>query len=237
MTMIGKSRPVRAAALRRSSANRCSSPGTSLAGTECLDIFSPAPGDREVISQALRDSSIETKIAPRSVRIAACAGRRVSLSIIGSRVGTSATSLSRSEGRQPNAHRIFLRKPGVVDNPGFDRAAAFDDRQGHLLYPAETPLIRPRRGGDEMQQRLVLGRDPGRCRYRRDRLDALALFRQQQAPAVITQRLRPIRVPHHLSERLDIGTKAFLPVIAHAPFPQENALRVARTVTLEQAIS
>ena len=73
--MIGKSRPVRAAALRLSSANRCSRPDTSLAGTECLDIFSPAPGDREVISQALRDSSIETKIAPRSVRIAACAGR------------------------------------------------------------------------------------------------------------------------------------------------------------------
>src|SRR3954465_14481054 len=72
MTMIGKSWPVRAAALRRSSANRCSSPDTSLAGTECLDIFSPAPGDRDVISQVLRDSSIETKIAPRSVRIAAC---------------------------------------------------------------------------------------------------------------------------------------------------------------------
>jgi hypothetical protein len=33
-----------------------------------LDIFSPPPGDRDVISQALRDSSIETKIAPSSVR-------------------------------------------------------------------------------------------------------------------------------------------------------------------------
>jgi len=41
MTIIGKSRPVRAAALRLSSANRRSSPDTSLAGTECLDIFSP----------------------------------------------------------------------------------------------------------------------------------------------------------------------------------------------------
>src|SRR4051812_40131677 len=74
MTMIGKSRPVRAAALRLSSTNRCSSPDTSLAGTECLDIFSPAPGDRDVISQVLRDSSIETKIAPRLVRIGACVG-------------------------------------------------------------------------------------------------------------------------------------------------------------------
>jgi hypothetical protein len=52
------------------------------AGTECLDIFSPPPGDRDVISQVLRDSSIETKIAPRSVRIAACAGRVVSSGIV-----------------------------------------------------------------------------------------------------------------------------------------------------------
>src|SRR3954453_2489668 len=110
MTMIGKSRPVRVAALRLSSANRCSRPGTSLAGTECLDIFSPAPGDREVISQALRDNSIETKIAPRSVRIAACGGWGASLSIIGSRVGASATSLFWSAGRLPNAHRIFRVK-------------------------------------------------------------------------------------------------------------------------------
>src|SRR4051812_47220123 len=223
MTMIGKSRPVRAAALRLSSANRCSSPDTSLAGTECLDIFSPAPGDRDVISQVLRDSSIETKIAPRSVRIAACGGWEASLSIFGSRVGASATSLSRSAGCSPNAHRIFLRKAGVVDDPGFDRAAAFDHWQGQLLYPAENPLVRPRRVGNKMQQRLVLGRDPGRRRYRRDRLDALAVARQQQAQAVITQWLYPIRVPDHLGERLDIGRKPFLPVLPHTPFPKNHA--------------
>ena len=42
MTIIGKSQPVRAGALRLSSANRRSSSDTSLAGTECLDIF-PRP--------------------------------------------------------------------------------------------------------------------------------------------------------------------------------------------------
>ena len=63
-----------------------------------LDIFSPPPGDRDVISQARRDSSSETKIAPRSVRIAACAGRGASSGIIASRAGASATSLSRSTG-------------------------------------------------------------------------------------------------------------------------------------------
>jgi hypothetical protein len=36
------------------------------------------------------------------------------LSIIGSRVGASATSLSRSAGRSPNAHRIFLFFRGLV---------------------------------------------------------------------------------------------------------------------------
>ena len=81
MPIIGKSQPVRAAALCLSSANRRSSPNTTLAGTECLDIFSPPPSARNVISQALRDSSIETKIAPRSVRIAAAqAGVRLQAS-------------------------------------------------------------------------------------------------------------------------------------------------------------
>src|SRR5205814_9959657 len=77
-------------------------------------IFSLAPGDRDVISQALRDSSIETKIAPRSARIAACAGRGASSGIIAARVGASATSLSRSGGREANAHGIFRRSAEAV---------------------------------------------------------------------------------------------------------------------------
>src|SRR4051794_20083402 len=111
--------------------------------------------------------------------------RTSGLSIFGSRVGASATSLSRSAGCSPNAHGIFLRKAGVVDDPGFDRAAAFDNRQDQLLYPAENPLVRPRRVGDEMQQQLVLGQTPGRGRHRRDRLDALAFAWQQQAQTII----------------------------------------------------
>ena len=123
--------------------------------------------------------------------------------------------------RHPDRVTALLRKSGVVDDPGFNCVALFNDRQGQLLYPAENPLIRPRRVGDEMQQRLVLGRDPRRRRYRRDRLDALALARQQQAPAIITQRLRPIGMPDHLSQCLDIGRKPFLPVLAHALFPKK----------------
>jgi hypothetical protein len=52
----------------------------------------------------------------------------------------------------PDRVVAFLRKPSVVDDPGFNRAAAFDHRQSQLLYAAENPLVRPRRVGDEMQQ-------------------------------------------------------------------------------------
>src|SRR4051794_32172537 len=52
--MIGKIWPVRARAFWRRSANRANNPATSPARTLCLDIFSPAPGDREVISHVDR---------------------------------------------------------------------------------------------------------------------------------------------------------------------------------------
>src|SRR3954464_13197596 len=45
-------------------------------GTECLDIFSPPPGARDVMTQVERLSSRDTKIALRSVRIAACSSGR-----------------------------------------------------------------------------------------------------------------------------------------------------------------
>src|SRR3954462_14679028 len=44
--------------------------------TACLDIFSPPPGAREVMTQVERLSSRDTKIALRSVRIAACSSGR-----------------------------------------------------------------------------------------------------------------------------------------------------------------
>ena len=48
--MMGKQRPVCASAFRLNSANRASSPATSPATTMCFDIFSPPPGDSEVIN-------------------------------------------------------------------------------------------------------------------------------------------------------------------------------------------
>src|ERR1019366_189247 len=88
MTMIGKDFPVRANVFCLNSEKRASSPQMSPAGTLCFDIFSPAPGDSEVISQIERLSSNETKIAPRSLRMALGASGRSALTCMAvSRVG------------------------------------------------------------------------------------------------------------------------------------------------------
>jgi hypothetical protein len=54
--------------------------------------------------------------------------------------------------RHPDRMTPLLGKAGIVDDPGFNRTAGFDNRQDQLLYPAENPLLRPRRVGDKMQQ-------------------------------------------------------------------------------------
>lgn len=46
------------------------SPATSPPRTACFDIFSPLPGDSDVISQLDRRGSTETRTAPGSVRTA-----------------------------------------------------------------------------------------------------------------------------------------------------------------------
>src|ERR1700733_12682339 len=88
MTMIGNDLPVRVNAFCLSSEERASSAPMSPAGRVCFDIFSPAPGDSDVISQVERLSSIETKIAPRSLRMAADVSRRLDITcMIVSRAG------------------------------------------------------------------------------------------------------------------------------------------------------
>ena len=70
--------------------------------SECFDILSPPPGDSDVISQIDRLSSSETKIAPRSVRIAVgVRGWSATMCMVASRVRGSATSLCQSVGRYP----------------------------------------------------------------------------------------------------------------------------------------
>src|ERR1700730_11821828 len=94
MTTNGKTFPVLARAFSRSRAKRSSSPATSPPRTTCFDIFSPPPGDSDVISHVDRLSSNETKIAPRSVRIAVGAsGRSATVCMVASRVGGSNLTL------------------------------------------------------------------------------------------------------------------------------------------------
>jgi len=76
ITIIGKLCPVRACAFTWSWPKRASSPAISPAHTACFDIFSLPPGNSEVINQVDLLSSIEMKIAPRSVRIAVDASDR-----------------------------------------------------------------------------------------------------------------------------------------------------------------
>src|ERR1019366_8820378 len=88
MTSVGNDFPVRANAFCFISEKRANSAPMSPAGTLCFDIFSPAPGDSEVISQIERLSSKETKIAPRSLRMALGASGRSALTCMAvSRVG------------------------------------------------------------------------------------------------------------------------------------------------------
>src|SRR3954447_20028405 len=75
MTMMGKTRPVRARAFSWSWDKRARRPAMSPLRTECFDIFSP-PGASDVMTQVERLSSRDTKIALRSVRIAACSSGR-----------------------------------------------------------------------------------------------------------------------------------------------------------------
>ena len=94
MTTNGKTFPVLARAFSRSRAKRSSSSATSPPRTTCFDIFSPPPGDSDVISHVDRLSSNETKIAPRSVRIAVGAsGRSATVCMVASRVGGSNLTL------------------------------------------------------------------------------------------------------------------------------------------------
>jgi hypothetical protein len=69
------------------SENRLNRPATSPPDTACFDIFSPAPGNNDAIIQVERLSSNDTKIALRSVRMAArLSGREMNLYMIVSEV-------------------------------------------------------------------------------------------------------------------------------------------------------
>src|SRR4029077_15334576 len=125
MTTNGKTLPVLARAFSRSRAKRSSSPATSPPRTTCFDIFSPPPGDSDVISHVDRLSSNETKIAPRSVRIAVGAsGRSATVCMVASRVGGSNLTLPKCRSlstspwdleMHPTVKPVALVKDAILD--------------------------------------------------------------------------------------------------------------------------
>jgi len=142
MTTNGKTFPVLARVFSRSCAKRSSSPATSPPRTTRFDIFSPPSGDSDVISQVDRLSSNETKIAPRSVRIAVGAsGRSATVCMVASREWVVATSLCQSAGRYLPPHGILNsavnRLPVfMVDHPSRHRI-----HLNHLSQKPGPPLL------------------------------------------------------------------------------------------------
>ena len=105
-----------------------------------------------------------------------------------------------------NADRVaaLLGKRRVVDDPGLDRTVPLDLWQYHLLHLGQHELVRPCGIGDKMQKLLVLRRDAGGRRHRRHRLHAPASLGRQQPGAVALQRRRPIRMPDHTRQAIQI---------------------------------
>src|SRR4051794_40554204 len=87
---------------------RARRPAMSPLRTVCFDIFSPPPGAREVMTQVERLSSSETKIALRSVRIAACSsGRGQRACMVAPEWVVQPPHSARERGATNRAHGIF----------------------------------------------------------------------------------------------------------------------------------
>ena len=72
-----------------------------------------------------------------------------------------------------------------------------EGRQHLLADRGEHRFIAPRRGGDEVVQRLVQAGHLGRIETRRHRLDALALAGQQQARAIADEPRLAVGMAEH----------------------------------------
>ena len=94
--------------------NRPKSAAKSPPRTECFDIFARPPGGKDVISQVDRLNSKETKIAPRSVRIAVDAsGRSAVIGMVGSRGRVG--NLTLPEIRPLSTHEIWSHEIVVLN--------------------------------------------------------------------------------------------------------------------------
>src|SRR3954467_9688128 len=109
--------------------------------------------------------------------------------------------------RHPDRVPALLGEAGIVDDPGLDGPSTLDGRQDQVAHRGEPGRIRPRRLTNEMQQRLVLGGNPGRGRDRGHRLYALAPGRHEQTRAVVAQGCGAVGVADDSDQRPNIGGK------------------------------
>jgi hypothetical protein len=105
-----------------------------------------------------------------------------------------------------HADRVLalLGERRVVDDPGLDRPVPLDLRHYHPLHLGQHRRVGPRGVGNEMQKLLVLRRHAGRRRHRRHRLHASAPLCRQQPRAIALQRPRPIRMPDHARQTINV---------------------------------
>src|SRR4051812_33392050 len=108
-------------------------------GTECLDIVSPPPGAREVMTQVERLSSRDTKIALRSVRIAACScGRGKRACMVAPAWVVQHPHSAREPGATNRTHGIFAG-PDDLDQAIHDAVRKLNtERSRHLLANHRT---------------------------------------------------------------------------------------------------
>jgi len=72
----------------------------------------------------------------------------------------------------------------------------------------EQGIVAPRRGGDEVVQRLMQAGRPGWIEARRHRLDALALAGQKQTRAIADEPLRAVGMAEHRRQAGEVFLQA-----------------------------
>jgi len=110
----------------------------------------------------------------------------------------------------PYRMRAFLRKAGIIHDPGH-HGPLLPHRWQHLIaHCLEQGFLAPGRLGHPMVQALAHWLDVLRVQTGRHRLNALALPGQQQSLAVVLQRCVPVFVPRGVGQALDICREASL---------------------------
>jgi hypothetical protein len=120
----------------------------------------------------------------------------------------------------------LLRDPGIVHDPGRDRAVPFKCRHNVPANRLQHSGIAPHGLSNEVMQRLMFGLNVLRIKARRHRLDALALTVQQQAETIGPKRGLTVGMTQSCGKFIQILIQSLLSsaltmfntVLNHAPY-------------------